>query len=200
MFRKKDIGPSRPTGPAEKTEPMSSRPMEPARSPSSPPEVPRRAIDLPTLGQMPGSQSGGQPGGQAPGQGSQAGPERLPAPDRGAEGKRLIVGQGISLSGEITSCDRLVVQGNVQVTINDTRAIEIAETGRFTNGRAEVEDAEISGVYEGELTVRRRLHIRSTGRVRGTIRYGDLEIERGGRLSGSISRLDEEQQPEHYES
>ena len=73
------------------------------------------------------------------------------------------MGQGISLSGEITACDRLVVDGSVQVTLNQTRAIEITESGRFTNGKAEVEEAEISGVYEGDLTVRNRLLIRSTG-------------------------------------
>ena len=105
-------------------------------------------------------------------------------------GKRLIVGQGISLAGEITACDRLVVEGSVQVTLNQTRAIEITETGRFTNGRAEVEEAEISGVYEGELTVRRRLLIRGTGQVKGTVRYGELEIERGGRLTGSVSMIE----------
>lgn len=107
------------------------------------------------------------------------------------KGKRLIVGQGISLAGEITACDRLVVDGSVQVTLNQTRAIEITPTGRFTNGKAEVEEAEISGVYEGELTVRRRLLIRSSGQVKGTVRYGELEIERGGKLSGSISMLEE---------
>lgn len=105
-------------------------------------------------------------------------------------GKRLIVGQGLSLSGDITSCDLLVVEGNVQVTLNDTRAIEIAESGRFTNGKASVEEAVISGVYEGELTVSGRLLVRGTGRVDGSIRYGELEVERGGRLTGSIAMLD----------
>jgi cytoskeletal protein CcmA (bactofilin family) len=108
-----------------------------------------------------------------------------------ATGKRLIVGEGLSLSGDITACDLLVVEGSVQVTLNDTRAIEISETGRFTNGKAAVEEATISGVYEGELTVRGRLLVRGTGRVNGTIRYGELEVERGGRLSGSIEILND---------
>jgi cytoskeletal protein CcmA (bactofilin family) len=103
--------------------------------------------------------------------------------------KLLIVGPDINLSGEITACDRLVVEGSVQVTLNRTRAIEIAETGRFTNGKAEVDEAEIAGVYEGSLTVRKRLLIRATGRVSGQVRYGELEIERGGRLAGTIERL-----------
>jgi len=124
-------------------------------------------------------------------------PEPVRPPERIAsvspEGKRLIVGRGISLSGEITACDRLVVEGRVQVTLNQTRAIEITETGEFRNGKAEVEEAEISGVYEGELTVRNRLLIRSTGRVTGKIRYGEIEIERGGRISGEVEVLEPEQ-------
>lgn len=104
--------------------------------------------------------------------------------------KLLIVGADISLSGEIAACDRLVVEGTVQVKLNRTRAIEIAESGRFTNGSAEVEEAEIGGVYEGDLTVRNRLLIRSTGRVSGNVRYGELELERGGRLSGTVTRIE----------
>ncbi len=162
MFRKKDHEPMRPA----------ERPAEPslARPPAekAKPDLPRRQVDLPT----------------AP-----AASEKAAAAP--AEGKRLIVGQGISLSGEIEACDRLIVEGSVQVTLKDTRAIEITETGKFTEGKASVEEAEISGVYEGELTVRNRLLIRSTGKVTGNVRYGELEIERGGRISGSISMLEE---------
>lgn len=174
MFRRKDTEPARPLAGERVPEQPFARPAsEPAPIPS---ELPRRTVDLPTS----------------------ATPSSLTTSSESAksassvqnEGKRLIVGQGISLSGEITACDRLVVEGSVQVTLNETRAIEITETGRFTNGKAEVEEAEISGVYEGDLTVRKRLLIRSTGRVQGTVRYGELEIERGGRLSGSVSMLE----------
>ena len=102
--------------------------------------------------------------------------------------KRLIVGQGIRLSGEINSCDRLVVEGEVEVTLNDTLALEITSSGRFTGG-CEVEEADISGIYEGDLTVRNTLFVRGTGRITGTIRYGQLELERGGQIAGNISVL-----------
>jgi len=103
--------------------------------------------------------------------------------------KLLTVGHGISLSGEITACERLVVEGNVKGTLKETRVMEIAPSGCFTQGQAEIEEAEISGVYEGELIVHRRLLIRSTGRVSGTVSYSELEIERGGELSGSVAKL-----------
>ena len=112
-----------------------------------------------------------------------------PEPDR--YGKRLIVGQGIRLSGEISSCDRLVVEGEVEVTLNDTLALEIASSGRFTGG-CEVEEADISGVYEGDLTVRKHLCVRGTGKLTGTIRYSQLELERGGQIAGNISVISAE--------
>ena len=108
------------------------------------------------------------------------------APAAAAEGgKRLIVGQGIKLKGEISACDRLIVEGHVEVTLNDTRTVEIKPSGRFI-GSCEVEQAEISGTYEGDLTVRGRLSVHASGMVTGNIHYGELELERGGRIAGEL--------------
>src|SRR4051812_25557627 len=118
---------------------------------------------------------------------------RADSPDQGdleGERKRLTVGPGIGLSGRITDCDRLVIEGEVRVVLQRVRAVTITGTGRFTEGRAEVEEADIGGLYEGDLTVHGRLLIRRTGRVTGTVRYGELEIERGGDLSGSVELLE----------
>ena len=182
MFRRKDNDPPRPTPVPEKApEPTPLRPQNEVKMSPAQPELPRRQVDLPS---GPGTAPTGGNGAAAP-----VPLPAKPATATDAGNKRLIVGQGIRLSGEITACDRLVVEGTVEVTLNETRAVEIAETGRFTGG-CEVEEAEISGIYEGELTVRNRLLIRSTGRVKGTVRYGEIEVERGGRLSGSVSMLE----------
>ena len=104
---------------------------------------------------------------------------------REAETRKLIVGREISLSGEITSCDRLVVEGSVEANLANCRDIEISESGVF-KGSASIEDAEIRGRFEGVLHVRRRLLIRASGRVTGTVRYGQVEIECGGQISGDV--------------
>ena len=115
----------------------------------------------------------------------------VPRPAAGAldvdETKRLIVGREIRLSGEITACEKLVVEGRVEANLTDSRIIEIAATGYF-EGTAEVEEAIISGEFHGSLVVRGRLLVRATGKVSGEIRYGELEIERGGRVSGTIDQ------------
>ena len=104
-------------------------------------------------------------------------------------GKRLIVGDGIKLKGEITACDRLIVEGHVEVTLNETRMLEIKPSGKFI-GSCEVEEAEISGIYDGDLTVRGRLTVRSTGKATGKIHYGEIELERGGQIAGELSVRD----------
>lgn len=104
------------------------------------------------------------------------------------ETKKLIVGRGISLNGKIAACDRLIVEGKVEAELQDCHTIEIAETGTF-KGAAEIESAEVSGHYEGSLTVRKNLLIHGTGHVSGTIRYGRLQIEQGGEINGDVKSL-----------
>lgn len=43
------------------------------------------------------------------------------------------------------------------------------------------------GTFDGNLTVRQKLVIFSTGKVTGKIRYGKIVIEEGGQLSGEIT-------------
>jgi cytoskeletal protein CcmA (bactofilin family) len=150
--------------------------MTQQKSPPSPgfsPEIPRRVVDIP----------GAAPRRPTP----PPGPAAPPRTEH--ESKRLIVGRDIILSGEITACDVLVVEGRVEATLSNSHSIDIAATGHF-KGTAEIEEADISGTYEGTLTVRNRLFIRSTGKVTGKIRYGQLEAERGGVVTGDIQLVD----------
>jgi cytoskeletal protein CcmA (bactofilin family) len=101
------------------------------------------------------------------------------------ESRCLSVGRGISLSGEIKSCDKLFIEGIVEADMTNCRIIEIAEGGLF-KGSASIEEAEVRGRFEGNLVVRKRLLIKATGQVSGTIHYGQIEIECGGKIFGDI--------------
>jgi cytoskeletal protein CcmA (bactofilin family) len=113
-------------------------------------------------------------------------PPVSPPPRRGEAGLRqLTVGREISLSGEIASCDTLIVEGSVEANLQNCRDVDIAETGMF-KGSAEIDNADVRGIFEGNLIVRKRLLIRSSGQVSGTIRYGQIEIELGGQICGDV--------------
>ncbi|WP_236025261.1 bactofilin family protein [Arenibaculum pallidiluteum] len=155
--------------------PISKPPAPPApTAPSSlkQPEVPRRVVDIP---------------GTPPRRAGLDGPGSLPG--QATDTRKLIVGRDISLSGEIAACDVLVVEGTVEARLKDGRSIEIAETGLF-KGSVEIDEADIAGRFEGDITVRGRLRVRSSGRINGSIRYGELEVEAGGRLKGDIQVIE----------
>lgn len=97
----------------------------------------------------------------------------------------LLVGPGTRLKGDVTTCEAISVQGNLEGTI-DAGRLTISETGDV-DGTATLETAEIGGKFNGTLTVRGLLTIRSTGVVQGTVRYGELELERGCQVSGDVA-------------
>jgi cytoskeletal protein CcmA (bactofilin family) len=138
--------------------------------------VPPRIADSPRSGALPA---------RAPASPQQ--PTEQPVGSHGHEVDRrtLIIGEGISLSGEVTSCDRLIVEGTIEAKLEKCQHVIIAETGVF-NGNASTENADVRGRFQGELVVRKRLLIRSGGHVSGTISYGEIEIEAGGKISGAI--------------
>ena len=118
-------------------------------------------------------------------------PDPTPIASPQPESRTLVVGQGIRLSGEITTCDKLVVEGRVEADLADSQDLEIAESGLY-KGSASVQRAVISGHFAGALTVHERLLVRAGGRVSGTLTYADLEVERGGKITGNIVLLGEE--------
>ena len=114
-------------------------------------ELPRR-VDLPGTGAIGGvrrpTESSGPTGRESP--------------------RKLIVGSEISLAGENTPCDHLVVEGRIE---------------------AEISDGDIAGRFEGDLSVSGLLRLRASGVVTGTIKYGELQVETGGKLIGTLQPL-----------
>lgn len=106
------------------------------------------------------------------------------APGQSRE-NRMTVGREIKLKGEISNCDALVVEGDVEATL-EGKLLEVAVGGTF-NGTATVEAAEINGEFDGTLTISGLLRIHGTGRVSGKVRYGKIEVQSGGEVSGDIA-------------
>ena len=113
--------------------------------------------------------------------------EHVSARDNGVDRRTMIVGPGMSFSGEIASCDRLIVEGSIKASLPKCQHVIIAETGVFS-GNASTDNADVHGRFDGELVVRKRLLIRAGGHVSGKITYGEIEIESGGGISGTIER------------
>ena len=102
-------------------------------------------------------------------------------PDNG----RLAVGRDIRLTGELKSCENLIVEGVVTLELQGTKFLEVLEGGTFS-GSAMVETAEIAGSFEGDLTVTGLLIIHPSGRINGNITTSELQLERGGMICGNL--------------
>jgi cytoskeletal protein CcmA (bactofilin family) len=101
------------------------------------------------------------------------------------ESRRLVIGRGINLTGEIANCDHLVVEGTVNAQGFSARRVDILESGCFA-GSGQAQDAVIAGRFEGKLTVPGRLTVKSTGSLYGEIHYGSIECEAGARIEGQM--------------
>lgn len=104
------------------------------------------------------------------------------------EVRKLIVGRGIAFAGEINACDDLIVEGTVQARLAGGHRIGITETGLF-QGTVEIDEADVGGRFEGDITVKHRLTVRATGRIEGNVRYGELAVEAGGVLQGNVRSI-----------
>ena len=166
MFRKKFRSGSRPAAPGLRELPVTvAEPAPLAPSEPAPPSGASSALKDIVAPRRPGT-------------------DGMPS----APGHTLVVGRDIVLTGEIEACETLIVEGRVEGEIADTRYLEIAESGRF-KGRAKVEECVVSGACEGEITVAGLLTVRPKGRIKGHVRYAEIEMRRGGRLSGEVEIL-----------
>ncbi|NBX66585.1 MAG: polymer-forming cytoskeletal protein [Proteobacteria bacterium] len=101
-------------------------------------------------------------------------------------GRKLIIGEGITMSGEIEHCDHLIVEGTVQATLKEAKLLDISEAGVFY-GTVDIEEATIAGRFEGDINVAGRLTVKASGVITGSIRYKELAIEAGATIEGTLS-------------
>ncbi len=106
-----------------------------------------------------------------------------------ARDKSLIIGREVRLKGEISACDKVILEGDAEIALTGCRQLQIGAAGSF-RGTAEVVEADIGGQFEGNLVARERLTVRTTGRVKGTVRYAQITVEAGGQIAGEVTMLD----------
>jgi cytoskeletal protein CcmA (bactofilin family) len=96
----------------------------------------------------------------------------------------IYIGEGVTVTGSFNIPGRAVVNGtlNGELTADE---LMVGQQGQLT-GQIAVRNADIHGQTHDTLTASNHLVIRSTGRVHGKASYGELEIERGGLVAGTI--------------
>jgi len=99
----------------------------------------------------------------------------------------LLIGEGVSITGNISLPGTIYVYGDVNGEIT-AREIHVGESGKVT-GNVKVDLADVKGEIVNSIQVKEVLVVRSTGRISGNISYKSLEIEHGGVIDGKIEKV-----------
>jgi cytoskeletal protein CcmA (bactofilin family) len=108
------------------------------------------------------------------------------------EPNTLYVGQGVCVKGDISVPGIVVVDGTVEGTV-DARAIWVSPSG-VIKGTIVATEAEIRGTVSETIEIKQLLIVHATGRVLGDVRYGELQLEKGAVISGTLSCVSDEKE------
>lgn len=101
----------------------------------------------------------------------------------------LIIGTGVIFKGDIQVDGRVLVSGQVNGSIQ-AKVLRIEPSGRV-DGRVRVVDLDVKGWLGQDVTCTEALRVHHTGVVHGRLCCRELEIERGGRFTGTLIRPSE---------
>ena len=96
----------------------------------------------------------------------------------------LIIGEGVTVTGTFSIPSKAVINGtlNGELTADE---IMVGKQGKLT-GKITARNADVHGETHDTLSIANHLILRSSGKIHGRATYGELEIERGGLVSGTV--------------
>ena len=96
----------------------------------------------------------------------------------------IVIGEGVTVTGSFVVPGRAVINGSLQGELQADDLL-VGARGKLV-GNVKVRKADIYGETHDTLHASEHLLIRSTGRISGKATYGEIEIERGGLVQGSV--------------
>jgi cytoskeletal protein CcmA (bactofilin family) len=96
----------------------------------------------------------------------------------------IVIGEGVTVTGSFVVPGRAVINGSLQGELQADDLL-VGARGKLV-GNVKVRKADIYGETHDTLQASEHLLIRSSGRISGKATYGEIEIERGGQVQGSV--------------
>lgn len=97
-----------------------------------------------------------------------------------------VIGRGSLIEGTIRVSGRVQVDGNIDGTLIAEGPVSVGPSGSII-GECVAHELAVGGRVEGKVSVREHLHVAPNGVCRGEVRYGSLQVDRGGVLDGSTA-------------
>lgn len=96
----------------------------------------------------------------------------------------LVIGFGVKFEGTISVPNNARINGTVIGNLS-AKEIEVSQTG-VIDGSANAPNINVHGEITQETNCQHLLKIGSSGKVSGNIKYGELEVSKGGKLKGKV--------------
>ena len=105
----------------------------------------------------------------------------------GTKDKSIFIGTGVVFKGSISAPNQAIISGTVEGELT-AKDVLIGASGVVT-GTTEADFIDVKGELNKDISSRQLLIVRSTGKVNGTLEYGEIEIERGGQVRGNMTQV-----------
>ena len=97
-----------------------------------------------------------------------------------------VIGRGTVIEGTVRVSGRVQVDGQIEGTLIAEGHASVGPSGAVL-GELVAHELVVGGRVEGKVSVTENLHIAPNGVCRGDVRYGSLQVDRGGVLDGSTA-------------
>ena len=96
-----------------------------------------------------------------------------------------VIGEGLSVEGDITSDEEVVVQGNLRGKLTSSDAVSIG-TGGVVQADVAGQSVSIAGQVTGDVSAPERVDIQAGGRLVGDVRAARFTIADGASFKGAV--------------
>jgi cytoskeletal protein CcmA (bactofilin family) len=96
-----------------------------------------------------------------------------------------VIGDGLTVEGEITGDDEVVVHGTLRGTLTTSDAVSIAPGG-VVEADVTASALSIAGQVTGNVTAQNRVDIQAGGRLVGDVKASRFTIADGASFKGSV--------------
>jgi cytoskeletal protein CcmA (bactofilin family) len=100
-------------------------------------------------------------------------------------GQPCIIGKNITIRGNLSGAEDLIVEGQVEGTISLSNHLTVEASG-VVEANLDVEDLTVNGTVRGDIRASRSICIHTDARVVGDIRAPRVIIEDGARFKGRV--------------
>ena len=96
-----------------------------------------------------------------------------------------VIGEGLSVEGDITSDEEVVVQGNLRGKLTSSDAVSIG-SGGVVQADVAGQSVSIAGQVTGDVSAPERVDIQAGGRLVGDVRAARFTIADGASFKGAV--------------